>query len=174
MAVLALDLQVAHLNSIETLFVDILAWGLIHLGTGYAIHRAPVRWLDHDTWLFRARAFERDGNLYLTRFRILRWKDDLPEAGAMFAGGISKRSLLSDADGGLPRFAVETRRAELTHWLAMVPAPLFALWNPAYAVPLMLLYALAFNLPFIMIQRFNRLRILRILRRRTERSARAA
>ncbi|WP_367619250.1 hypothetical protein [Planococcus shenhongbingii] len=27
-------------------------------------------------------------------------------------------------------FAAETKRAELTHWLSIIPAPLLFLWNP--------------------------------------------
>ena len=100
----------------------------------------PVRRLDHDTWLFRARRFERDGRFYRDTLHIHRWKDALPEAGALFPGGMSKRHLPPADRGGLERFAVETRRAELGHWLAAAGGPLFALWNPAPIAVVMLVY----------------------------------
>lgn len=163
-------MRVVYLNDLQTLLLDIWAWGLVHFSTGYLIHKVPARRLSNDGWLFKARAFEDDGRLYQRRFRIMRWKDKLPEAGAMFAGGISKQSLIGVDDDGLSRFAIETRRAELTHWLAALPGPLFVLWNPGHAVPLMILYGVGVNAPFIMIQRFNRQRIGRILERRAART----
>ena len=44
----------------------------------------------------------------------------------------ASRSAASPAaeQGGLERFVVETRRAELGHWLAAAPGVLFVLWNP--------------------------------------------
>jgi len=62
---------------------------------------------------------------------------------------------------------IETRRAELTHWLLMVPAPFFFLWNPAWAGWVMIVYALLANCPFIMIQRYNRPRLERVLRKKS-------
>ncbi|MDG0792194.1 hypothetical protein OMP38_15960 [Cohnella ginsengisoli] len=56
-------------------------------------------------------------------------------------------------------FAAETKRAELTHWLSILPAPLFFLWNPVWVGWIMVLYAAAFNLPIIVVQRYNRGRI---------------
>ena len=113
---------------------------------------------------------ERDGALYQA-LRIRRWKDRLPEAGAFFAGGISKRHLPGRARGGLERFVVETRRAELGHWLAAAAGPLFVLWNPPGVAAVLVAYGVAVNLPFIAIQRYNRLRVERVLRARADRSS---
>jgi glycosyl-4,4'-diaponeurosporenoate acyltransferase len=61
---------------------------------------------------------------------IRRWKDRLPEAGALFAGGVSKRRVPRLTTDGLQRFAAETRRAEYGHVACAAAAPLFVLWNP--------------------------------------------
>ena len=90
--------------------------------------------------------------------RIKRWKDRVPEAGALFAGGVSKRRLRTRTTQGLRRFATETRRAELGHWLAAAAGPFFALWNPWWAAVIIVGYGLAANLPFIAIQRYDRAR----------------
>ena len=162
-------MRIVHLSDPLTVLLDIVAWGLIHAGSGYVAHRTPVAWLARDRWLFRPRAFERDGRFYAETLRIGRWKDRLPEAGAVFAGGISKRHVTDAARGGLERFVIETRRAELGHWLAAAPGILFVLWNPPAVVPFMVAYGLLVNLPFVAVQRYNRLRASRVLRLRASR-----
>jgi glycosyl-4,4'-diaponeurosporenoate acyltransferase len=164
--------RVVHLSDPVTVLVDVVAWGLVHAGAGYLAHRVPVAWLARDRWLFRERRVERGGRLYTRVLRIDRWKDRLPEAGALFAGGISKRHVTAADQGGLQRFVIETRRAELAHWMAAAPGPLFALWNPPAVVPLMIAYGLVVNLPFIAVQRYNRLRASRVLRGRAARATR--
>jgi glycosyl-4,4'-diaponeurosporenoate acyltransferase len=144
--------------------IDVAAWFLIHSVTGYAVHRLPLRRLQRDGWLLRLRSFEQGGRCY-ERLGIRRWKDRVPEAGGLFAGGMSKRHLPTEAEGGLARFAAETRRAELGHWAAMAGGPLFVLWNPPGIAAVMILYGVATNAPFIAIQRYNRGRVARVLAR---------
>lgn len=145
--------------------IDVVAWGAFHASTGYLAHRLDPHRLARDGWLLRARGFE-DAGWYRRRLRIHRWKDRLPEAGDLFAGGVSKRELGSLDDDGLRAFVIETRRAELGHWWAMACSPLFVLWNPPLASVLLVAYGVLVNLPFIVIQRYNRLRINTLLARR--------
>jgi glycosyl-4,4'-diaponeurosporenoate acyltransferase len=155
-----------------TIVVDVIAWGVFHAATGYAAHRLGDHRLRRDGWLLRARRFEVGGQWYRRRLRINRWKDRLPEAGDLFRGGISKRHLLSHDPAGLQVFVRETRRAELTHWWAMACGPLFVLWNPPLASALLVGYGAVVNLPFIVIQRYNRFRSQALLERLSRRSAR--
>jgi glycosyl-4,4'-diaponeurosporenoate acyltransferase len=145
-----------------TLIADVLGWALIHAGTGYAAHRLRPECLETDDWLLRVRPFE---PAVYRRLRVRRWKDRLPEAGALFTGGISKRHL----PDSLAVFVRETRRAELAHWWAVAASPVFALWNPLSGVALMVGYGVAVNAPFIAIQRHNRHRAQRLLTRRAHR-----
>jgi glycosyl-4,4'-diaponeurosporenoate acyltransferase len=149
--------------------VDIAAWAAFHAATGYAVHRLSLDRLKRDTWLLRQRRFERSGRLY-ERFGIRRWKDRLPEAGALFAGGTSKRHLDGRDAAALERFSAETRRAEYGHWAAMACGPLFVLWNPPAVAAVMVAYGVGVNLPFIAIQRYNRARVSRLLARRASTS----
>ncbi len=159
-------IRVVHLGNAALVLVDIGAWAVVHVATGYAVHRCPDRWFAADTSLTRERRWERRGHLY-EQLRIRRWKDRLPEAGALFTGGISKRRIPSTAAGGIVQLAVETRRAEWGHWLAAAGSLPFALWNPPWIAAVMVAYGIAVNAPFIAIQRYNRLRISRALDRRT-------
>lgn len=152
---------VIELSFWGTLTADVVAWATIHAGSGYLVHRLPPGRLQQDGWLLRLHAIEASGRLYLKVLRIRRWKDRLPEAGALFSGGRSKRGLSGDLD----RFVVETRRAERGHWLAMAGGPLFALWNPLSGLVLMLVYGVTVNAPFIAVQRYNRQRAQRVMKR---------
>ncbi len=147
------------------LLLDALAWAAVQVGAGFLAHRLPDRWLERDRGLLRERAWERDGAFYVDALRIRRWKHLLPEAGAVFPGGFDKRSLGPATAERLERHVRETRRAEVTHWLAMAPTPVFVACNPPPLAVLMPVYAIAVNGPCIAAQRYNRFRLARVLRR---------
>jgi glycosyl-4,4'-diaponeurosporenoate acyltransferase len=149
---------------VATVAVDVVAWGFFHSATGYAAHRLDDRRLSREGWLLRPKSFETTER-YRRLLRINRWKDKLPEAGALFAGGVSKRQLPSYDVAGFELFVRETRRAELGHWWAMACSPLFVLWNPPLAAVILVTYGVAVNLPFIVIQRYNRIRTQALLAR---------
>lgn len=142
------------------------AWMLIGLVTGWLAVRVPRRWLATDTRLTRIRRFEERGRCYERRLRIERWKHRLPEAGALFAGGTSKRSTGGRRSEALQTFAEETRRAEWVHWAQIAAAPTFGLWNEWVVTVAMVAFATLVHLPFIVVQRYNRARVLPILLRR--------
>lgn len=150
-----------------TIAVDVVAWGAFHTATGYAAHRLDAGRLSQDGWLLRPRSFETGGRWHRRRLRIDRWKDRLPEAGDLFRGGMSKRQVPSYDVAGLELFARETRRAELAHWWALLCGPVFMLWNPPLAAALLVGYGVVVNLPFILVQRYNRFRIETLIARRS-------
>jgi len=151
-----------------TVAVDVVAWGVIHAATGYAAHRLGDSRLGRDGRLLRPRRWETVAR-YRRWLRIDRWKDRVPEAGDLFRGGVSKSHLPSHDAVGLALFVRETRRAELGHWWCMACAPLFVLWNPPLPAVLLVAYGVGINLPFIAIQRYNRLRTQAVLDRRSRR-----
>jgi glycosyl-4,4'-diaponeurosporenoate acyltransferase len=156
-----ITLPMITLGPLAVLVADVVGWALAHSLTGYAAHRMPTARLSADRGILRLRAVERGGRVY-EAVRIRRWKDRLPEAGALFPGGVSKRALRSSDAAGRRQFAVETRRAELGHWWCFACAPLFALWNPPVGAVLMVIYGAAANLPCIAVQRYNRGRLARV------------
>jgi glycosyl-4,4'-diaponeurosporenoate acyltransferase len=98
-------------------------------------------------------------------FRVRRWKDRLPEAGAFFAGGVAKDRLGTRDRTALARFRLETVRAERVHWILLCSGPLHLLWCRLPVGLGMIAFGVAFNVPFIVIQRYNRGRLDRILSR---------
>ncbi len=161
---------VVVLPPLAILAANIVVWFVAQAASGWWAHRLPLDRVATDGPVLRLRRVEAGGRLYERTFRIRRWKDRLPEAGDLFAGGVSKRQLPRTGDGGLERFAAETRRAERAHWVSLTCLPLFPLWNPPIGVAILVAYGLVANLPFIAVQRYNRARVDRILARRARRS----
>jgi glycosyl-4,4'-diaponeurosporenoate acyltransferase len=155
---------VTRSNAITAL-IDAGVWAVWSCISGYVAHRVSPSRLAHDNWRFRLRRFERDGRFYERWLRVKRWKDRVPDAGDLFRGGVSKRRLTAHDRDHLERFAAETRRAELTHWLILAAAPWFFLWNPWWLGLAMVGYGVVANIPCVAIQRYNRARLLRMILR---------
>jgi len=149
-----------------TTLLNALAWLVIQFGLAWTMTRIPAGQLNpHNTWA-RLWPWERSGRAYEKFFAIKRWKDSLPDAASWFPGGFAKASLRTRTPDFLGQFLRETWRGELTHWLALLALPLFAIWNPGWGVVVNFAYAVAANLPCILVQRYNRGRFLRVLSRR--------
>jgi len=137
---------------------SIVAWVLIGLSTGWYMHRVDAARLRHDSSISRLRRWE-TRSFYRDRLKISRWKDRLPEAGGFFEGGFAKRRISDRSDAHLARWLAETRRAEYTHWLNIAAGPLFLLLFPPALAAVHVCFALLAHLPFVTIQRYNRLRL---------------
>lgn len=143
-----------------------LMWAVLGTATGYVMHRMSVSRFDHDNFLTRLRPCEVDGRIYERRFAIRRWKRWLPEGGDTFEGGFNKKHLRGRDSAHLKRFVAETRRAEMTHWITMAYGPLFWLWSAWWLGGVMVVFGVLANVPCLVAQRYNRARLLRVLRRR--------
>lgn len=157
---------------------------IVQLDDGWAVALSSVTWLGVSlafgawaaSWpadrlattgpVTTLRGWEASGAWWQRHLRVRRWKDALPEAGALFAAGRSKRHLDSPSTADLARFRVETVRAERVHWLILASTPVHLIWcRPAIAAG-MVAFGVLFNVPFIVIQRYNRGRLDAVLARR--------
>ncbi len=143
--------------------VNILAWLAVHLSVPWLFTRMPAALFRPGGWLFRPRGWEKDGETYQRLFRVRAWKDRLPDGAALFRGGFRKKSLRRRDPGYLERFRVETCRGEAVHWAVFAAAGLFFVWNPPGAGLAMIAYGAAANLPCVIVQRYNRLRLERLI-----------
>jgi glycosyl-4,4'-diaponeurosporenoate acyltransferase len=157
-------MRIIHLPTSWTILVDFVIWFIIHIGVVYGVVRIPTHRFNPDGWLFRTRGWEKGGNLYQDCFKIKKWKESLPDGAPLLGNrGFPKKKLQEKTPEYLKSFLRETCRAELTHWLTLLFAPLFFFWNPLWVGFFMIFYALAENLPLIMAQRYNRARLRRII-----------
>lgn len=125
----------------------------------YLCVKIPISLFKRDWWWFRIRNWEYRGRVYKKVFKVKRWKGIVPDGGGLFKRGFPKKNLESSDTQYLKTFFYETKRAELTHWLTILPAPIFFLWNIWWAGIIMIAYALIANIPCILLQRYNRARL---------------
>jgi len=156
----------------QLFLIDFSAWLFFHLTISLGLIKLPDRFFEKDHPLnivFKERDFEESGKFWKDQLKVHKWKDKLPDGASLFHAGYKKKELPSNDVATIKIFIKETKRAELTHWLLMVPAPFFFLWNPICIGWAMIFYALLVNVPFILIQRYNRIRLERIRKRKTSR-----
>ena len=151
-----------QLSPLTLVVVNVIAWPVIHLGVAYLGTQFTDSAFHPRNWLFRPRRWESSGRVYETFFRIRNWKDRLPDGAAWFAKGFPKKRLVSCKASYLDRFLRETCRSEAVHLTVLLMSFLFFVWNPPWIGWLMVLYAILANLPCIVTQRYNRLRLFRI------------
>jgi len=143
--------------------VSAFAWLAVSIVIGWLAGLVPDRLLRSDRWLTKARAWERDGDRYRC-VGVQRWKAWLPETNGLGPGErVTKRTLTRS---GLSDYIAETRRAEYVHWAIVAAGPFFLLWNGPVIAAAMIVFGFVFNAPFIVVQRHNRLRALRVQRAR--------
>lgn len=143
--------------------VNCLGIPAVHFGMSWAFTRMPAAWFDPGAFPFRPLAAENAG-FYDRRLRVKAWKESLPDAGPWF-GGFAKKRLRARDVGFLRDFHRETCRSEAAHWAQVAGITVFMLWTPlpwAWVLPV---YALASNLPCIVLQRRNRLKLAGLLDR---------
>lgn len=145
-------------------------WFFFQAGAALLCFKLPNRFFEKDNGLYRIRRWERQGEIYDFIFKVKKWKKWLPDGGAIF-GGYAKKRLRDNSTQNLEIFLLESRRAELTHWLAIAPFWVFGFFAPIRVIPIMLVYALVINVPCIIAQRYNRPRIEAILKKRSVRMA---
>lgn len=161
-------MRLIHLPTFWTVLLDIMAWFLIHMGVVFWAVQIPVQRFDPDGFFFRPRSWEQGGAWYQRIFKVKRWKAHVPD-GAEFMKdrGFPKKTLQDTNTAYLHAFMLETCRAEMTHWIIVFFAPFFFLWNRFWVGVFMIFYALAENLPLILVQRYNRCRFMRILQKKS-------
>ena len=77
-----------------------------------------------------------------------------------------KKNLEHVTHANLQRFLIESCRAEMTHVFAILPFWVFGFIAPPEVIWIMLIYAVAINLPCIIAQRYNRPRIQILMEKR--------
>ncbi len=149
---------------IALLAVDVLVIVALSVGIGAWAPRWPRRWLERDPFPLRIGPFE--STAAYRRLGVAAFARRLPELGELF-GGASKSALPGTSTSALADYLIEVRRAEWVHWGSIAGSLVLFAFNPWWLALAFVLVVAAGNLPFIIILRHNRLRLLKVLGRRS-------
>lgn len=145
----------------------IAALGILSHFAGQALPRAHF---DAQRFPYRAAAWENGGKFY-EKLGIKHWKDRLPDMSRIMPDMVKKKMTAAKAQG-MDVLIAETCVAECVHWvLVILSLGIFFFWHGVWAVVFWLVYNILGNLPFIIIQRYNRPRLVMLEQRRKRRAA---
>lgn len=123
-----------------------------------------TNFFDPSKKLYSQKPWEKDGKFYINSLHIKKWKDSLPQY--VGKNGFSKRNMIhfSNLSGDyIYEFIVETCRAEWNHWMCCFFVVIsFFINSVEYAITFSIV-SLVTNVPFIFIQRYNRIRLNHLL-----------
>lgn len=162
-------MQLIELSIEWTIIVDFVAWGLFHMSISMVALYLPDHFFQKKDFLYRTREWEQEGQFWQRHFTINKWAKLIPDGTRLLGKGFYKKKMQQKKEDYLETFILETKRAEFTHWLSILPSFLFFLWNPIWAGWIMVIYACLFNVPIILVQRYNRPRLERVLDRKIKR-----
>jgi glycosyl-4,4'-diaponeurosporenoate acyltransferase len=157
-------------------FLNMLVWNLVliglwHLVVFLACTKSPNSRFDPEKGRYAAKPWEHGGRWYRDNLKIQLWKDRLPQH--IGKDGFSKQHLTDLSVDYLDEFILETCRGEWMHLKNCICAILVLLINPLLVGVIASFFILLGNLPFAVVQRYNRFR-LQVLRKRRLREMRPA
>ena len=110
---------------------------------------------------YRAFKWERGGKFY-NRLNIKKWKTKLPDMSRIMRDMLPKRVTYDATSDNIDELIKETCVAEcIHHWLCVFSVGIYLIWKDYVGVILALVFV-AFNIPFMMIQRYNRPHLIKL------------
>ena len=151
-------------------FVYLTSLGMFTFFAGRFI---PKSWIHPDDFPYKSYRFEKRGKLY-DKLGVRKWQSKVLDMSKLFPKFIPQKKLDGDVMAALPLMIKETCIAELIHWLLVLPGfCCLYLWEGAGGVVIVILYELG-NIPYIIIQRYNRPRFIAMLKRMEKRNGKIA
>lgn len=122
----------------------------------------PRKNFDYTAFPYRPFKWEKNGDIY-HKILIHKWKDRVPDMSKYVKTMFAKEIVSARDPEYTRRLILETCVAELIHYVLILLSPIFTQYlSGVYGYIGMIVYA-AGNLPFILIQRYNRPRLIRLM-----------
>ena len=145
-----------------TILSYIILWPLMQVSIAMLGNKISDKHFHPNLFWLKTRKWEKGGSFYKHIFKVDKWKRFLPDGANTHKTGFRKKQMIKYDPEYINAFIAETGRAEIFHWLQIVPFWVFGLWSPPFVIWVMLLYALIVNLPCIIVQRYNRPRLIKL------------
>lgn len=145
--------------------------GLLSFFIGRLIPPRKMEWHRFPYNLYPA---EREGAVY-KKIGIHHWQNKVPDMSKVFPKLMPPKKMVAADKDSLLRMIQETCTAELTHiLLCLTGLYCIRLWPGAGGIVMAILNVILFNLPFILIQRYNRPRLVRLYQKQIEKEMQEA
>lgn len=156
-------MRIIFLSDLVTIIVDVLAWICFHLGIGYWCSHLPLHLFNPQQKLYLTQSWEQNGEIYQKIFHVRSWKKLIPSGAALYRNTFKLKNLPTFKLDYIETWLKESCRAEFCHWIMILPGFFFFLWNSVEVGWWMVAYAIANNLVPIVMQRYNRPRVRKML-----------
>lgn len=141
-------------------FVYLAICGSVGFIVGRLIPRSWINWNEPPWSSF---SWECSGRIY-DAFHIKRWQNKVPDMSKITKGIMPQKKMHSRKSEDIEIMILETCIAELIHLLLMLMGfGCIGIWDGPGGVIVSIAYFIG-NIPYIMIQRYNRPRLIRLLR----------
>lgn len=156
---------------LNTLLIDLLMGTIWHFATFFLCISIKPEHFDANRARYRPQKWEKEGKWYADHLKINKWKDFLPQH--VGKDGFSKDHLDDVSLEYIDEFIFETCRGEWNHIANCFFAVILFLTN-SFGIALILTILLFLgNLPFAIIQRYNRFRLQKLKRTLVKKAERA-
>lgn len=141
---------------------------LLGISSFYIGRILPKKWFHSDWFPFRCFAIEKNGKIY-EAIGIKRWKDRLPDMSKIFSRIMLPKKVPFDISQDKVMLLIqETCIAEFTHvLLSVLGIGCFFIWPGTGGMIVFLIWLFVGNLPYILIQRYNRPRLCKLAEQMT-------
>ena len=143
--------------------------GVLGIPAFFLGEKIPREKLHYDSFLFRCHAWEDEGRFY-EKIGIQWWKTHTPDMSKFVKKAFPKQGGMKRDPESIRRLIQETCSAELVHWILICLSPVFVFMMKEWGVLAMVLYAIG-NMVSLIIQRYNRPRLVKLLQRIEKRNA---
>lgn len=149
-------------------FINMFMWNLLIVGLWHIVVfllcvKLPHTFFDPSKERFAPKTWEHGGRWYREKLKIQLWKDRVPQH--IGKDGFSKEHLTDISIDYLDEFIMETCRGEWMHIKNCICVVVTLLINPLLVGLVFSFLILLGNVPFAVIQRYNRFR-LQVLRKK--------
>lgn len=152
---------------IKKLLINTLIFLLFSSVITFISERLPDTIYRYNSWLFKEHKWEKKGQLYRHLLKVHVWKTFLPELSNFVKGVFPKKNLKEHSKEYLSKYIMESCKSEFTHWVIIASSLIFRLWAERQVSFGVFIIAIVLNLPYIIIQRYNRPRVIQVMEKMT-------
>lgn len=145
---------------LNALLINLLLGTIWHYATFFLCISIKIEHFNPKRARYQPRKWEKNGKWYADHLKINKWKDFLPQH--IGKDGFSKDHLDDVSIEYLDEFILETCRGEWNHIANCCFAVVLFIINPFWTAFILTILLFLGNLPFAIIQRYNRFRLVKL------------